>query len=112
MSIFLKIITIILIFSVFKNGIVSARSVRIKRSPDFWDSIKGIFGSKSVQETTTTENPCQEYSADGDCLGNIEEEPIEYKCVFCKSSNRCKLGCKQDRFGKCRRLIQKFAKIN
>ncbi|KAL7029158.1 hypothetical protein ACKWTF_006127 [Chironomus riparius] len=104
MSTFLKILTILLILSVFKNEIAFARSIKMKRSPDFWDSIKSIFGA------TTTPNPCQEYSADGDCLGNIDEATIEYKCVFCKNTSRCKLGCKQDRLGKCRKLITNSVK--
>lgn len=97
----------ILILSVFKSEIVSSRIIRTRRSPDFWDSVKGLFGVTNPPVIDpTTANPCQEYSTDGDCLGNIEEDPVEYKCVFCKNLNKCKEGCKEDRFGKCRKLIK------
>ena len=108
MSLLLKVLTLVLILSFLNNEISSSTSIRTRRSPDFWNSVKGVFGITNPPVVTTTENPCLEYSIDGDCLGNIEEEPVEYKCVFCKNSNNCRMGSKQDRFGKCRKIIKKF----
>ena len=102
-----KISIFILLIAIFNNYNVSARSLRIKRSPDFWDSIKGIFGaSNPTVEGTTTQNPCQGYSDDGICLGDVDEELVEYKCMFC--SKKCKEGAVLDRYNICRKIIEHF----
>ncbi|KAL7029157.1 hypothetical protein ACKWTF_006126 [Chironomus riparius] len=91
-------IIFVLIFTIFNIEVVFSKSLKLKRSPDFWNSIKSIFGAAS-----TTENPCKAYSKDGDCLGVIDEELVEYKCMFC--TKKCKDGTILDKSNFCRRII-------
>lgn len=80
-----KFIIFAFILLTFNNKFGSARSIKVRRS-----------------NPTTTENPCQEYSKAGDCLGDIDEELVEYKCMFCVK--KCKVGAALDRFNICRKV--------
>lgn len=103
----IKFIILASILLTFNNKFVSARSIRIRRSPDFWDDVKRFFGGADPPPkkttTTTTENPCQDYSQAGDCLGDIDEAVNEQKCMFCPKT--CKEGTLLDRHSFCRRII-------
>ena len=100
-------IIFVIIFTFFNIKIASSRNLNVKRSPDFWDSIKGIFDTETTpMVATSTSNPCLGYSQDGYCLGDIDEELVEYKCMFC--SKKCKDGTLLDKDNLCRRIVNQL----
>jgi len=53
---------------------------------------------------------CQELAKDNEgnevCLGDIYEDPVEYKCMFCNRITKCKKGFMKDLHEKCREVLK------
>ena len=77
---------------------VSNKIIRPKRS------MNGGFNSINNVESKEvgTKTVCQEYSDDGDCLGDLYVEYYGEKCALCPI--KCTKGHKQDGKGKCRKI--------
>ena len=104
-----KFVNLFLIFLVvinFNTQITSARSLRIKRDFEILsiESWKGLVGLG-----TTTTPKCLEFSADENiCLGeeiDLADDSYEFKHVLVGASRVCPIGTKQDRNGRCRKVL-------
>ena len=75
-------------------------------------TLKCLFASaKPAQnkESVQKQIPCQEMVRDKDgidiCLGDIYEDPVEYKCLLCNRLIKCNSGYFKDRKGNCREIL-------
>lgn len=62
------------------------------------------------KRSENTKSDCQELAKDHEgndvCLGDIKEDPVEYKCVFCNHLIKCKKGFMKDLHEKCREILR------
>ena len=91
MAKYFKFLIIFIFLGVLNNFLASANPVQTKGS-----------------ENSITD--CQELGKDNEgndiCLGDIYEDPVEYKCVFCNRIQKCKKGFLKDRQEKCREILR------